>query len=239
MGLCAYCGKSGRMTREHIFPEAMARENYHITIDHTRDSKNYKSQVVVKDVCSTCNNNHLSKLDRYGQQLENTYFSIPITLPLKFDFSYNLLLRFLLKLLFNQERALRSPNNLQLLKSFTQYILGKNSETPERFQLFLGLIKPDINLDSEMKVFRFANLKIIPPHPKILAGEFVCIKQFVFAVLYWSTFVDRNERNQIILSIRKLNEMTHVLPGSETIFINNYFLNSQEYLNYHPISFWH
>jgi hypothetical protein len=65
MPICAYCERDGLLTREHLFPQFLARRSpeYGTYIDHSRPSTPLQAVPVIRDVCAKCNNERLGKLD--------------------------------------------------------------------------------------------------------------------------------------------------------------------------------
>ncbi|TDJ52330.1 MAG: hypothetical protein E2O43_04515 [Nitrospina sp.] len=235
MPICAYCGKSEKLTREHVFSVAITPPDYNTIVDHTRN-KIHKSHPTVKDVCKACNNHLLSPLDAYGKQLNDEYFlKSPIT-PIEFKYSYSLLERLLLKMAYNNERARHNPKDVELFKNLAPYIIAKQNFSPNKIDILVGLVKPDDNF--EPGVYRFANLTTNPPHPHLLLGRFICFRHYIFAVLIWNDLLDTNERKETIQQISKLDEMTLVSPKSDLTLISSYFLDAQEYLKKTPIALW-
>src|SRR5271170_1789254 len=115
MKKCAYCSEiKSALTREHVFPNALdkefrkdgssMREPYWID---RLDEKMVGGEPTVKDVCQECNNVVLSQLDSYGLKLYKNYFCkiAEQNEMVKFEFDYDLLLRWILKLSYNSARA--------------------------------------------------------------------------------------------------------------------------------------
>jgi|SRR5665647_98849 len=131
---CAYCGAQGNLTREHIFPGSIIKryDEKLISINDKSD-KAFRSDLVVKDVCKTCNNGILSKLDKELLLLYDKYMHLPIVpgscAELKFE--YHSLLRVLLKISYNSARSssdgIKATNTL---KKFVPYIIGKMNVDP-------------------------------------------------------------------------------------------------------------
>ncbi|HCM0916297.1 TPA: hypothetical protein N2817_004507 [Vibrio parahaemolyticus] len=130
--VCAFCGSSGDLSREHIFPNGVIRkyEKEMLSINDKSD-RTFKSDLVVKDVCESCNNGELSQIDAPFVALYEQYMLQPKNSgdSVTFEFDYNLLLRELLKISYNSARA--SSDGLKAtnaLKRYVPYILGKVGE---------------------------------------------------------------------------------------------------------------
>lgn len=106
--ICAYCDNTSNFTKEHIFPSAIIK-SFNIDLLSISDKSDYyfKGDLVIGDVCATCNSGALSKLDQHFI----TSFKNQMITPLKpgdevtFNYDYDLLLRELLKISYNSARA--------------------------------------------------------------------------------------------------------------------------------------
>src|SRR5262245_7750320 len=129
MATCAYCGQDATLTREHLWPQSLVRRSptYYTYIDHSRPEKPLEAVPVIRDVCSRCNNGPLSALDAYGASLADKYFGTLLDLPIDagFECDTELLLRWLLKLLFNDARATRGAS-ADIYKRLVPFILGES-----------------------------------------------------------------------------------------------------------------
>ena len=73
--ICAYCGEERKGTKEHIiskgildlFPEC------NLTYDNDKGIV-HNADLLIKDVCSECNNKRLSYIDAYAKQFVSKYF---------------------------------------------------------------------------------------------------------------------------------------------------------------------
>ena len=124
---CAYCNETGDMTKEHIFPGGIiSRLENLITISDKSDTS-FRGDLTIKDVCSTCNNGPLSKLDDEFIELFDKYMLFPIVAgdSVNIKFNYNSLARFLLKVTYNSARASNDGDQaVEALKTYIPYILG-------------------------------------------------------------------------------------------------------------------
>ena len=105
---CAFCGVQKELSREHIFPNGVIRkyQNDMLSLNDKSD-KTFKSDLVVKDVCESCNNGALSNIDAKFVQSYEQYMHAPVNSgdSVEFDFNYHDLLRELLKISYNSARA--------------------------------------------------------------------------------------------------------------------------------------
>lgn len=92
---------------------------------------------VIKDVCQTCNNGPLSKLDDYGNEFILKYFSnnIKVKQHIPITYDYDKLHRWIMKIIFN---GLRKDSSSGWLKRNSKYIIYKDKTTTSKFSLFLG-----------------------------------------------------------------------------------------------------
>jgi hypothetical protein len=148
MAICAYCEIDGSLTREHVVPsflydlvdyDFVGRKNGWLETKKTR----IPTDIKVKDVCQNCNNVLLSALDGYGKNfvLSNNLTSPILENVFRLDYSYDCLLRWLLKILFNSSRA--SQEDWHPAVQYRDYILyGKNPPTQDRVFLLGFLLSP-------------------------------------------------------------------------------------------------
>lgn len=63
---CAYCDNTGKMSREHVIPAGFIEHmepKKGITFLEKAPTKVIDAEIVIKDVCSSCNNGFLFVLD--------------------------------------------------------------------------------------------------------------------------------------------------------------------------------
>lgn len=161
--ICAYCKKEKSPTKEHIIPKGIIDlfpECDYVFDRKTGGTKVYKSESVIKDVCSDCNNGELSKLDSYGSQFISKYFLKEYSKDdvISIEYDYNLLSRWLLKIIFNSERSLRKETLRDTLwfDENLDYILGEKPEPKYFISIFSGLF---VN-SSPMPLFWANNMQL-------------------------------------------------------------------------------
>jgi 5-methylcytosine-specific restriction endonuclease McrA len=161
---CAYCGTAtSALTREHVFPASLDREFRKDAekpmaspywLDRL-DEKMVGGQPTVKDVCEICNNVVLSALDSYGVELYRKFFSRIADKGDKvhFQYDYDRLLRWLLKLNYNSARANKAAD-LESLQKLRLYILDRKPR-PKRIALYLTLLhRHEIPEDVKLKAVK-------------------------------------------------------------------------------------
>lgn len=132
---CAYCENIGEVTREHIIPKGFIENmntNKIITWSDKIPSKVVKTELTIKDVCQSCNNVALSRLDEYALSIIKKYNDL-ISIESRsifFKYDYDLLTRWLLKVSYNSARTNDSDYDIGLYNKNKEYILnGSNRRT--------------------------------------------------------------------------------------------------------------
>ena len=141
---CAYCLQNKKLTKEHIWPKCIINRMPELGLKFL-DSKKIvtDSELVISDVCSECNNKHLSPLDSYICSLYDKYFInfIEEKRPFIFEYNYDLLLRTFLKITFNSSRTVTRIDNV--FEKFRNYILYGN-EIHENIIIKLDIVTPTL-----------------------------------------------------------------------------------------------
>jgi hypothetical protein len=124
-GVCAYCSRAAQLTREHVVPNFLYRQNPQAKLGFNPKADQFIfGEVQIKDVCATCNSEHLGRLDAYASQFyEANEIGHLVTTEKKVRIAYDyaLLSRFLLKVTFNCLRF--KGDDTRWLKPFSDYIL--------------------------------------------------------------------------------------------------------------------
>src|SRR6266571_5236600 len=130
LSTCAYCGGPGPFTKEHVWPTSLyerfvadATARPHFFLDRSPD-KFVLGEPTIRDVCAGCNNGELSRLDGYACQLYDSFLHRQFEdgESVVFEYDYDRLLRWLLKIAFNSARVHRSDTGI--LGYYRNYILG-------------------------------------------------------------------------------------------------------------------
>lgn len=147
MSECAYCNtdfKVRKRSKEHVIPDWFYRENPKgISFNERNRLKTTDSEeLVIRDVCTTCNNGPLSLLDDYGKFLYNKYFRYFLFNgeTISFSYDYSKLAKWLLKISYNSSRVNRSDNDI--LGQCKSAILKADIEVPESIMIFLSITTP-------------------------------------------------------------------------------------------------
>lgn len=141
---CAYCGKVGPLTHEHLFPDWLSRrtprrENNLQYLQ--RAQKFVDAELTIKDVCIECNNVLLSPLDGYMCQLYDEYFQHFIRRgeTVRFRYRFDELARWLLKTIYNSARVTNSEP--YLFAKWAKYMLHGRGR-PEGLTILIRLVIP-------------------------------------------------------------------------------------------------
>ncbi|WP_427340748.1 hypothetical protein [Caloranaerobacter sp. DY30410] len=141
MKTCAYCGSNqNKLTAEHIIPSSLIRlyPEQDVNITPYRIYKNNKGHTI-NDVCSKCNNEILGDLDNYGVKLVKEFFLTEYNKDdiIDFEYDYDMLARWLLKIAYNLERSLKS--DVKWFRDNIDYILNGKNLSNNKFSIFSGL----------------------------------------------------------------------------------------------------
>lgn len=184
MSICVYCGKVRKLTKEHIWPKSIIRrvDNYTARYSASGD-KVFGGELIVKDVCSECNNVLLSVLDSYLLKLYHNYFSnfVDFEQKIVFKFEYEKLLRALLKISYNTVRT--TGKNISEFSEFKGFILYGGA-IPTNVSLIVELIPPTVQNDT--KVFPSsvrAGFVEIKPEIESIILRLVSINSYYFYLL--------------------------------------------------------
>ena len=154
---CAYCGKSCSLTREHVIPrwwiDGTPGESDVFSV--RQPIRHRKGDLVVRDVCKSCNSGPLSELDGYGKRVWEESLREPVYLgeTLSLKCRPDELTRWLLKICYNSGRAQHS--DVDLLGRYAGVIL--NGMTGEAITVFAHVVSPtDFGTDPPSPALRLA-----------------------------------------------------------------------------------
>lgn len=143
--VCAYCGRAGTFTREHVFPSWLQKrvpppEKNLQYFDRLR--RFVDGDITIKDVCPECNNVLLSALDGYMAELYDSFlkYFVRSGQSVQFKYRFDYLARWLLKTAYNMARAGNSDIVDELSKC-AEYILH-GRQRPQGLAVFVRLIIP-------------------------------------------------------------------------------------------------
>ena len=204
---CAFCGKAATMTKEHIWPQCIIRRvpRYNMRFS-AQAQKVFGADLIVKDVCSTCNNGPLSALDDYACELFDSYFYRVIERgeAVEFGYEHGKLLRWLLKVSYNSSRTTKT--DLAFYRPLRNYILG-SAEKPPFVSVTLDIVVPSLinGITLEPKATRCARILLGKSRPWICV-RLVAINSFYFYIVITA-------ENTVSVSQRELAESRSILKG--------------------------
>ncbi|WP_146109982.1 HNH endonuclease [Salinibacter sp. 10B] len=225
MRTCAYCGKKGQLSKEHLYPDCLQsrRDGDRVYSSNAISDKFVPgSALQIKDVCETCNNGVLSELDQYFCGLYDSFIdgrTVRSGEQVQFRYEYDDLLRWLLKMLYNNARAGKAAKkHVDRLQEYSGYIIGEES------------IPPEVLLLARLTVpFEGENGEIPPSHMTcglIELEEFdyrlgetylVSIDSFSFIVvaLVGASNLFRQKARELLKEDASLGETSRLTPGVE------------------------
>jgi hypothetical protein len=229
---CAYCGIEAALTREHVFPgfiiaKERERDASPLTSNVLNDGteRTVAGDITIGDVCEACNNGFLSDLDSYGAQLYGQYF---IEIPrggtrIDFQYRFDLLARWLLKLTYNAGRMRKWPAHfIDFLKGSLGYICGESARLQD-LDLYLQLIRSERLSDTQQqKLLEQHDLRAEEVEPRIrrfvvmeIPGRaiifLVGMNAYHFHLVFWDGALSSAERKA---AERKLLKQ---LPGARPL----------------------
>jgi hypothetical protein len=150
MSACAYCNGPGPFTKEHIWPKSLLKKYESLKAFNPRRNVFHGGELVVKDVCATCNNDMLSPLDTYLSDLFDRAFA-SIIAPgesATLQYNYELLLRSLLKVSYNSSRATVSDATRRILSRYASFITHGGHPPPIALRLQVVTSSRTLNIES-------------------------------------------------------------------------------------------
>jgi hypothetical protein len=170
--------------------------------------------LIVRDVCSACNNGSLSNLDGYGKTLYDRFFAKAVYGGeiVNFEYDGDQLIRWLLKVSYNSARVQKA--DASALREFRDVILGK-SPLSDRVRCWLSLItatyiEPEVGFWSarpeqrghpkvdEPLWFRVAQCRFLDVWTPDLVQRMVIINSFKFTLVA-APCLDEHTTNQLDL----------------------------------------
>lgn len=217
MKRCAYCNNyTNNLTKEHTVNKSLID---YLELNKAPGYANFKEKYIpdnltTKDVCSKCNNEHLSKLDEYILSFVKEHQCLTKELlfnkdQIKINYNYDLLSKWLLKTLYNSERKNSYPYLIKKMLNYRKHILG---EEKKYFKIYLEVLA---DIPKELVNKAGGNDKLKPFYKSSNAiffndkGKLNYIKCFTISNFNFFIFVAKNN------SYHEIDDMVN-------IFINNY-----------------
>jgi hypothetical protein len=237
---CAYCGKTDlKLTHEHILPAFIERmlPTYRTHLSTATKWKILREGTAIRDVCFKCNNGVLSDLDNYGAKLFEIYFKTPIPFdrgPIVFRYDYHKLLRWLLKLSYNDART--CGGTMEAHELLIPYIMGKQNLQLFPANLLCYLIRESYLKEKKEylypKVIRMGipTYKPGPPEP-LLVCRFVSFNSFYFQILIWVKGVSRPLRRRWISGLMKTDGSALLSDTKEEVLLSHGSMDLLKHIN--------
>jgi hypothetical protein len=206
------------------------RPTYRTVLDQGRQLVRSGIVAPVRDVCEDCNGRILSSLDAYAAKLDQSYFTQIVGFSPKIDFQYEYkpLLRWLLKVSYNDDRTRPAPYET---KPFVPFILGREPEPPFVTTVLLGLITPGVTPREQQakgfpKVMEPESCGIgylsydQPAKDDIAFSRFVQINSYLFDVIAWRAGVSRPVRRRHVAKICRIHRLFELRPADKSVVIS-------------------
>ena len=231
MSTCAYCKEEGKPTKEEVMPLFLSRNRplYRTVLDHDRGIVRRGVVTFVRDVCEECNGVTLSALDNCAASLDREYFVniFDGSRPIEFRYEYDQLLRWLLKITYNDDRTRSLPFQAE---RFVPYILGNDPRPLLRTNLLLGLIFPSATTEEQR---RNGLPEILAPEscgvgflyvdkpagPDVAFSRLVQINSYLFEIISWNANVARPAARHYLTKICETNSLQELKPGNESVIL--------------------
>lgn len=259
--ICAYCKNDTKLTREHLIPMSLIDLFPECDINYMQDRVFKSENLVIKDVCSNCNNKTLSELDAYGASMVKDYFvkeyepSDFLALP----YDYLLLSKWLLKILYNFARS--NKDDVAWFEQNMDYVLGKTDETILPFSIFSGLavntapipefffqniklgvdFNPTILQDSMLEIVDLENRSVRIREnqqpvvfPKLNKSAILRFGSVIFLVFLWDEEIDSQEKDENEKTMLSTYPYSILNPNSEMAVLNR-VTHAFNYYNYNIV----
>lgn len=219
------------MTREHLFSQFLQREDpsYRTFVDYERSAVRRGRGPVIRDVCRHCNNVRLGVLDQYGASLYRSAFRYPVRIRTEvyFAYDYNKLLRWLLKLAYNDERTHSEPHDI---KPLAPYILSDEPAPPLPISLLVGIVVPSpTTVEQQQNGFpkflypdrhTLARLYLQPPmQERIAFARLVAFNAYVFEITAWRIDATEALRIQSTAMMCRRNRLSELRSDCSEVVI--------------------
>lgn len=190
---CAFCGERRTPTREHIWPSGfLARQRPELSYSRRADAT-FRGDLIIRDVCETCNNGVLSSLDSHACTLFDRYFSKPVKAreEVEFEYDFSCLSRWLLKVSYNASRG--TGEDEPFLRPYAATIIAPYPTSPAFCGFFVETVKPAGFTQPKTGTYRTirpegyrcAQMRFVNEEPdaRSLCFRMVVINAFIFAIV--------------------------------------------------------
>jgi hypothetical protein len=179
------------------------------------------SALQIGDVCSTCNNEVLSELDQYFCGLYDSCIAghtFEAGEKIDFDYDYNYLLRWLLKMLYNNARARTAEEeHVKRLRQYAEFVIEGES-TPSNVLLLVRVTVPYEENEGKITPSHMACGLIDLDEFDYRIGETYLVSidsfDFILAVLCGSSF--REKALESLSQDPSLGTVSRLNPGDDS-----------------------
>jgi len=196
-----------------------------------------QAELTIADVCSACNSGFLSRLDAYGAMLWDKFFDLTPWpgKAIRFEYEFDLLVRWLLKLAYNVGRLRTSRwqyRFLEYLRAQVPYMRG-DGPRPANLYLYLQLIgAAELTAQQKQDLLEEDGLdwNDVPPRWRrvgtfatfagpgrnktlIVRGYMVEVNAYVFYLVFWKPDLSRRQmQNSETKFLRQTPGAKRLLP---------------------------
>jgi hypothetical protein len=220
---CAYCAASGPFTREHIWPDCIGhRTPSYLAQFSEKADRVFGGDLVIKDVCESCNNGPLSIVDSWFCSEYDRTFDKVVRSAEEFtlEYDYELLSRALLKISYNAARSAGVDN--EIMAQFAPFILGVESR-PNTYDLFLQLIIPapprgEDRAEVPPRSTRAGRVMLPSGAVKGAVARVVAVNSFYFVILVYPKNPNRRARRSVTKEFEAMvADIYRLRPGIRSI----------------------
>jgi hypothetical protein len=232
MPRCAYCEKECKVTKEEVLPLFLSRDRptYRTVVDHHRQLVRQGIVAPFKDVCGDCNGIILSELDSNAARLDREYFNkiVGFSPDVEFKYDYKKLLRWLLKISYNDDRTRSPPFDT---RPYIHFILGQNDEPFSPTTILLGIITPGVTTPEQQarglpSVVQPESCGVgymgydEPAKKDIVFSRFVQINSYFLNTIGWRSSVSRQVRRRHVAKICQIHNLFELRQGETSVVIS-------------------
>lgn len=216
MSRCAYCGSKSKLTREHVFPDFLEKFSDSFGLYYSNSVKGAYLPIAptVKDVCGICNNGVLSQLDEYVSGLYKEHFHIELTDTITIHANRSLMVRWLLKVLFNAARSFKGIP--RVFFPFRKYILGEDKKPPHQIFLFCGVVRSGFLKGKSVRArdIRASDIHIpeLELGVELLLSHALTLNSYSFLII---SFIDRPKGDELKRLFKILQREGYTLSNNK------------------------
>ncbi len=223
--ICAYCKRDRKLTREHIWPASIVKHVNDRFRYNEKVKKLFWADLVIKDVCESCNSVELSNLDSYGAKMYDRYLAnyFDSDEDMKFEYNFQILAKWLPKLSFNAARAANSLDK-DYLSTYANEIINPRLLLRDNFSIAVDLVRP-IQLEGQStKIFpssnRICRVQSSDASSNGLLVRLVAVNSYYFWILFQTAKDSEIDKKKAVKFIEKIPG-TRLDPASKVAYIRS------------------